>query len=55
MATYMDSKLLEKFLTHILSPVYRIIEEDTIVDCQLGTIFLPFPIHRLIDGHWQTS
>ncbi|KAJ2918304.1 hypothetical protein MD484_g2111, partial [Candolleomyces efflorescens] len=32
MTTHMDSTRLEKFLTHILSPVYRIIEEDTIKD-----------------------
>ncbi|KAF6761032.1 U3 snoRNP protein Utp20 [Ephemerocybe angulata] len=38
MATYMTPARLEKFLTHILSPVYRIIEEDTIQDQQLDEL-----------------
>ncbi|EAU91851.2 U3 snoRNP protein Utp20 [Coprinopsis cinerea okayama7 len=35
MVTYLEPKRLEQFLTHILSPLYRIIEEDTIRDDQL--------------------
>ncbi|RXW23686.1 hypothetical protein EST38_g2153 [Candolleomyces aberdarensis] len=38
MTTHMDSTRLEKFLTHILSPVYRIIEEDTIKDEQIDEL-----------------
>ncbi|KAL0061427.1 U3 snoRNP protein [Marasmius tenuissimus] len=32
MASYLESGLLERFLVHILSPVYRITEDDTIHD-----------------------
>jgi U3 small nucleolar RNA-associated protein 20 len=36
MASYMDVVKLEQFLVHILSPVYRIIEDDTIHDPQMS-------------------
>ena len=36
MASYMDATRLERFLVHILSPVYRIIEDDTIRDAHMG-------------------
>ncbi|KAH7883427.1 armadillo-type protein, partial [Phlebopus sp. FC_14] len=32
MASYMDGQQLERFLPHVLTPVYRITEEDTIRD-----------------------
>jgi U3 small nucleolar RNA-associated protein 20 len=36
MASYMDSLQLEGFLIHILSPMYRITEDDTIQDQGMG-------------------
>lgn len=36
MASYMDPGRLENFLVHILSPVYRITEDDTIRDPHMG-------------------
>ena len=36
MANYMEATLLQEFLIHILSPIYRITEDDTIRDQQMG-------------------
>jgi U3 small nucleolar RNA-associated protein 20 len=36
MTSYMAADRIEKFLIHILTPVYRIIEDDTIRDPQMG-------------------
>ncbi len=36
MVSHMDAEVVEHFLTHILNPVYRIIEDDTIRDPQMG-------------------
>jgi U3 small nucleolar RNA-associated protein 20 len=36
MANYMEATLLQEFLMHILSPIYRITEDDTIRDQQMG-------------------
>jgi len=36
MASHMDPAQLETFLVHILTPVYRIAEDDTIRDSQIG-------------------
>ncbi|KAJ3744880.1 armadillo-type protein [Lentinula detonsa] len=35
MASFLDAGALERFLVHILSPVYRIIEDDTIRDIKM--------------------
>lgn len=40
MASFLEPKRLEMFLVHILSPVYRIIEDDTIRDQQMGTSYV---------------
>jgi U3 small nucleolar RNA-associated protein 20 len=32
----MDAKRLEKFMVHILTPVYRLREDETIRDPQMG-------------------
>lgn len=42
MASFMDHNRLETFLVHILSPLYRITEDDTIRDSQMGkyTLYL---------------
>jgi U3 small nucleolar RNA-associated protein 20 len=44
MANHMEATLLQGFLMHILSPIYRITEDDTIRDQQMGEY--PNPIHR---------
>ena len=36
MANHMPADDVEIFLTHILSPVYRILEDDTIRDPRMG-------------------
>jgi U3 small nucleolar RNA-associated protein 20 len=36
MANYMEAPQLEGFLMHILSPLYRITEDDTIQDQGMG-------------------
>lgn len=36
MTSHMPSDDVEGFLTHILSPVYRILEDDTIRDPRMG-------------------
>ncbi|PBK92675.1 hypothetical protein ARMGADRAFT_967204 [Armillaria gallica] len=38
MASFLEPKRLEMFLVHILSPVYRIIEDDTIRDQQMDEL-----------------
>lgn len=43
MTTYMEASYLEKFLVHILTPLYRLLEEDTIRDSQMGLFFQYFP------------
>jgi len=36
MASHMEPARLETFLPHILAPVYRLIEDDTIHDRRIG-------------------
>lgn len=38
MVSHLANDDVAQFLTHILVPVYRIIEDDTIQDSQMGTI-----------------
>ena len=38
MVSFMHATQVEKFLVHILSPVYRIAEDDTIRDPQIGKL-----------------
>ncbi|KAK1236291.1 U3 snoRNP protein [Marasmius sp. AFHP31] len=38
MASYLESGVLERFLVHILSPVYRITEDDTIHDPKMAEL-----------------
>jgi U3 small nucleolar RNA-associated protein 20 len=42
MASHMDAARLEQFLVHILTPVYRLTEDDTIRDSQMGKVFPDF-------------
>lgn len=37
MVSHLDSALLERYLVHILTPVYRVIDEDSIHDTHIGT------------------
>ena len=41
MASHMEATSLEGFLVHILTPVYRLVEDDTIRDSQMGMYFYP--------------
>ena len=43
MASHLESAQLETFLVHILSPVYRVLDDDTIHDTQMG--LLSFTLH----------
>ncbi|KAF9258369.1 hypothetical protein L218DRAFT_1080452 [Marasmius fiardii PR-910] len=38
MTSYLESDLLERFLVHILSPIYRITEDDTIHDPKMSEL-----------------
>ena len=38
MAAYMSPDLLERYLFHILNPVYRILDDDTIHDKDMGAL-----------------
>lgn len=38
MASHLESTQLEAFLVHILTPVYKLVEDDTIRDTQMGTL-----------------
>jgi len=38
MANYMEATVLQEFLIHILSPIYRITEDDTIRDQQMDEL-----------------
>jgi len=40
MTSHMEAARLEQFLVHILTPVYRLTEDDTIRDSQMGKIFI---------------
>lgn len=42
MASHMEAHRLEIFLVHVLSPVYRITEDDTIRDPQMGECLILF-------------
>lgn len=44
MTSYMDAAVVELFLVHILTPVYRITDDDTIRDPHMGELYL---IHRI--------
>ena len=44
MASHMEATRLERFLVHILTPVYRLVEDDTIRDSQMDKCFLPYPV-----------
>lgn len=41
MASHMDAARLEQFLVHILTPVYRITEDDSIRGSEMGEKPLP--------------
>ena len=52
MTSYMEATQLERFLPHILTPVYRITEEDTIRDSGMGRLRWGFVllVHRGLTG-----
>lgn len=51
MVTFMEPEIVERFLTHILAPVYRIAEDDTIRDAHMGmslwSSFIKDLIHQI--------
>jgi len=36
MVSYLDPTVLERYLVHILIPVYRVIDDDSIHDTHIG-------------------
>lgn len=42
MASHMEAALLEIYLVHILSPVYRILDDDTIRDDLMGQSYFVY-------------
>lgn len=38
MVSHLDPILLERYLVHILTPVYRVIDDDSIHDTHIGAI-----------------
>lgn len=44
MVTYMEPSKVELFLVHILTPLYRITDDDTIRDLHMGMLFIPFSL-----------
>lgn len=43
MVSFLPPEQVQKFLTHILSPLYRIVDDDTIRDPQMGQfVYQPF-------------
>jgi U3 small nucleolar RNA-associated protein 20 len=40
MIGYLPVTLAERFLIHVLIPVYRIIEDDTVHDSQMGELYV---------------
>jgi U3 small nucleolar RNA-associated protein 20 len=41
MVSYLNVDSLERYLVHILTPVYRITEDDTVRDSNMGEFFRP--------------
>ena len=54
MANYMEASQLEGFLMHILSPMYRITEDDTIRDQGMGEYLQTLSVNTFIHVR-QTS
>jgi U3 small nucleolar RNA-associated protein 20 len=55
MATHMEAARLDKFLVHILTPVYRITEDDTIRDPQMGEFYSVLVYLIIAYISWQTK
>ena len=51
MASHMDGPHVERYLVHILSPVYRIMDETVIREPQLGKPFLLHPYETPLTVH----
>ena len=47
MVSHLDTALLERYLVHILTPVYRVIDDDSIHDAHIGaTLFVRDVLYR---------
>ncbi|KAG5635562.1 hypothetical protein H0H81_010863 [Sphagnurus paluster] len=56
MTSHMDAERLSQFLVHILTPLYRILEEDTIQDTQMEELkTLATELQDLLQGKVGTS
>lgn len=45
MVSYMEADTLERYLVHILTPVYQLINDDTVRDAAIGEHTLKDGIH----------
>ena len=45
MTTHLSPDIAEMFLVHILAPVYRITEDESVRDPRMGTFFIPFEMY----------
>jgi U3 small nucleolar RNA-associated protein 20 len=43
MVSHLPNEDNERFLVHILTPVYHLLEDDTASDPQIGTVYLISP------------
>jgi U3 small nucleolar RNA-associated protein 20 len=46
MVSHLDTTLLERYLVHILTPVYRIIDDDSIRDQHIGAVLFVHDVLR---------
>jgi len=55
MTAHLSAEVVETFLVHILTPVYRITEDDSVRDSRMGAFTTALWYLLLIDGHVQRS
>jgi len=55
MTAHLSAEVVETFLVHILTPVYRITEDDSVRDSRMGTFTITFRNILLIDDRVQMS
>jgi len=55
MTAHLSAQVVETFLVHILTPVYRITEDDSVRDSRMGAFTAAFRYLLLIDDRVQMS
>ena len=55
MITHLSAEVVETFLVHILTPVYRITEDDSVRDSRMGTLINTLGDPLLTDDRIQMS